>query len=98
MSPGENRRWTSLSRTRALSGGFCWSRDSSGQRYSDHWPYTSRSAISESIAVCGVLLFLLGAGYAALYVFVAMSAMSMLLGYPQRGELERYLSAVEGEE
>jgi F0F1-type ATP synthase membrane subunit c/vacuolar-type H+-ATPase subunit K len=46
-------------------------------------------ALSESIGIYGLVLFLLGGGFKTLYTFIVVSALAMVFFRPKREELER---------
>jgi hypothetical protein len=46
-------------------------------------------AFSESIGIYGFVLFLLGAGFKTLYIFIAVSALAMVFYRPKREEMEK---------
>jgi hypothetical protein len=57
-------------------------------------------ALSESIGIYGLVLFLLGGGFKTLYTFIAVSALAMVFYRPKRAEMERLAMAYKqaGEE
>jgi hypothetical protein len=57
-------------------------------------------ALSESIGIYGLVLFLLGGGFKTLYIFIAVSALAMVFYRPKREEMERLAMAYKqaGEE
>ncbi len=48
-------------------------------------------AFAESIGVCGLVLFLLRPDFQTLYMFIAVSAIAMIVYRPKREELEGLL-------
>jgi hypothetical protein len=50
-------------------------------------------AMSESIAIFGLVLFLIGADYQTFYIFLAISALGMFFFRPKRAELEELARA-----
>ncbi|MBN1473693.1 MAG: hypothetical protein JW914_03675 [Syntrophaceae bacterium] len=50
-------------------------------------------AMSESIAIFGLVLFLIGADYQTFYIFLAISALGMFYFRPRRAELEELARA-----
>jgi hypothetical protein len=50
-------------------------------------------ALSESIGIYGLVLFLLGAGFKTLYTFIAVSALAMVFYRPKREEMEKLAMA-----
>jgi F0F1-type ATP synthase membrane subunit c/vacuolar-type H+-ATPase subunit K len=55
-------------------------------------------ALSESIGIYGVVLFLLGDGFKTLYIFTGISALAIYFHRPKREELEALAPAVQTEE
>jgi hypothetical protein len=57
-------------------------------------------ALSESIGIYGLVLFLLGGGFKTLYTFIGISALAMVFYRPKREEMERLAMAYKqaGEE
>jgi hypothetical protein len=51
-------------------------------------------AISETIAIFGLILLFLGAGLLTAYAFIAVSALSMFVFRPNRDELEQFASRI----
>lgn len=51
-------------------------------------------AISEAIAIFGLILLLLGAGLPTAYAFIAVSALSMFIFRPDRDELEQFADRI----
>jgi hypothetical protein len=51
-------------------------------------------AISESIAIFGLILLFLGAGLPTAYAFIAVSALSMFIFRPDRDELEQFADRI----
>ena len=49
-------------------------------------------AISEAIAIFGLILLFLGEGLPIVYVFMAVSALSMFFFRPDRDELEEFVN------
>jgi hypothetical protein len=54
-------------------------------------------AIAESFAIYGFVLFLFGADYKTLYIFVGIAAVAMLLYRPKMRELEEYYRLLQTE-
>ena len=52
-------------------------------------------ALSESVAIYGLVLFLLGANFQTFYIFTAASALSMFFFRPNRTELEELAIAMQ---
>ena len=52
-------------------------------------------ALSESIAIYGLVLFLVGTDYQTFYIFTAISALSLFFYRPKRTELEELAVAVQ---
>ncbi len=52
-------------------------------------------ALSESIAIYGLVLFLLGTNFQTFYIFTAISALSMFFYRPRRTELEELAVAMQ---
>lgn len=52
-------------------------------------------ALSEAVAIFGLVLFFLGDTLQTFYVFISISMVAMLLLRPKRAELERYAMAME---
>jgi len=50
-------------------------------------------ALSESIGIYGLVLFLLGGGFKTLYIFIAVSALAMVFYRPKREEMEKLAMA-----
>ncbi|OGP55997.1 MAG: hypothetical protein A2Y65_03700 [Deltaproteobacteria bacterium RBG_13_52_11] len=50
-------------------------------------------ALSESIGIYGLVLFVLGGGFKILYTFIVVSALAMVFYRPKREELERLAMA-----
>jgi F0F1-type ATP synthase membrane subunit c/vacuolar-type H+-ATPase subunit K len=50
-------------------------------------------AISESIGIYGLMLFLLGGDFKTLYTFIVVTALAMVFYRPKRQELERLAAA-----
>lgn len=50
-------------------------------------------ALSESIAIYGLVLFFLGDDYQSLYLFVGISAIAMFFYRPKKEELEELIRA-----
>ena len=50
-------------------------------------------ALSESIGIYGLVLFLLGGGFKTLYTFIAVSALAMVFYRPKREEMEKLAMA-----
>jgi len=50
-------------------------------------------ALSESIGIFGLLLFLLGGGFKTLYIFIVVSALAMVFYRPKREEMEKLAMA-----
>ena len=46
-------------------------------------------ALSEVVGIFGLVLFLLGAGFQTLYIFIGVSAITMVLFRPRRKEIEK---------
>ena len=55
-------------------------------------------ALCEGIGICGVVLFFLGADLKTLYIFIAISALSMFYYRPKMEELERLAMIVKCDE
>jgi hypothetical protein len=55
-------------------------------------------ALSESVGIYGLVLFLLGDNFTTLCVFVAISACGMFLFRPKIEDLEEYLQEAQGED
>jgi hypothetical protein len=51
-------------------------------------------AISEAIAIFGLILLFLGAGLPTAYAFIAVSALSMFIFRPDRDELEQFADRI----
>jgi len=52
-------------------------------------------AISEAIAIFGLILFFLGAGLPTAFAFIAVSALSMFVFRPDRDELEQFVDRIK---
>ena len=51
-------------------------------------------AISEAIAIFGLILLFLGTGLPTAYAFIAVSALSMFIFRPDRAELEQFVDRI----
>ena len=54
--------------------------------------------LSESIAIYGFVLFLLGADFQTLYIFIGISALAIFVHRPKREEIETMAVAMQTEE
>jgi len=55
-------------------------------------------ALSESIGIYGLVLFLLGDSFQTLYIFISISALAMFFYRPKREDLETLAIAMQTKE